>query len=71
MQVEQHDYELYLVVNEIDYTKAKAESLQTNGSCERFHKTILQEFYQITFGKKLCSPLEELQIDLGEWLKYL
>ncbi len=52
-KVEQHDYELYLAVNDIDHTKTKAASPQTNGICERFHKTILQEFYQITFWKKL------------------
>lgn len=58
-KVEQHDYELYLAVNDIDHTKTKAASPQTNGICERFHKTILQEFYQITFRKKLYSSLEE------------
>ena len=52
-KVERHDYELYLAVNDIDHTKTKAASPQTNGICERFHKTILQEFYQITFWKKL------------------
>lgn len=69
-KVEHHDYELYLAINDIDHTKTKAASPQTNGICERFHKTILQEFYQITFRKKLYSSLEELQIDLDEWLKF-
>ncbi|WP_151811910.1 integrase core domain-containing protein, partial [Acinetobacter bereziniae] len=69
-KVEHHDYELYLAVNDIDHTKTKAGSPQTNGICERFHKTILQEFYQITFRKKLYSSLEDLQIDLDEWLKF-
>lgn len=69
-KVEYHDYELYLAVNDIDHTKTKAASPQTNGICERFHKIILQEFYQITFRKKLYSSLEELQIDLDEWLKF-
>jgi len=45
-------------------------SPQTNGICERFHKTILQEFYQVTFRKKLYSDLDELQKDLDEWLVY-
>ena len=40
-QVEQHDYQLYLAINDIDHTKTKAMSTQTNGICERFHKTIL------------------------------
>lgn len=69
-KVEQHDYELYLALNDIDHTKTKAASPQTNGICERFHKTILQEFYQITFRKKLYSRLEDLQTDLDEWLKF-
>ena len=69
-KIEHHDYELYLAVNDIDHTKTKSASPQTNGICERFHKTILQEFYQITLRKKLYSSLEELQIDLDEWLKF-
>ena len=51
--VEQHDYQLYLAINDIDHTKTKAMSPQTNGICERFHKTILNECYQVTFRKKL------------------
>lgn len=50
-RVEQHDYQFYLAINDIDHTKTKAMSPQTNGICERFHKTILNEFYQVTFRK--------------------
>jgi transposase InsO family protein len=67
-KVEQHDYQLYLAINDIDHTKTKAMSPQTNGICERFHKTILNEFYQVTFRKKLYSTMEELQKDLDEWI---
>ncbi|WP_227429178.1 IS481 family transposase [Psychrobacter sp. I-STPA6b] len=69
-KVEQHDYELYLAINDIDHTKTKAKSPQTNGICERFHKTILQEFYQIAFRKKIYDNLESLQADLDDWLVY-
>ena len=69
-KVEHHDYQLYLAINDIDHTKTKAMSPQTNGICERFHKTILNEFYQITFRKKLYQTIEELQKDLDEWLTY-
>ena len=41
-----------------------------NGICERFHKTILQEFYQITFRKKIYQTIEELQADLDEWIDH-
>lgn len=67
-KIEQHDYELYLSVNDIDHTKTKAQSPQTNGICERFHKTILEEFYQVAFRKKIYDNLSELQKDLDEWI---
>ncbi len=69
-RVDQHDYQLYLAINDIDHTKTKAMSLQTNGICERFHKTILNEFYQVTFRKKLYHSLEALQKDLDDWMEY-
>jgi len=69
-KVEQHDYQLYLAINDIDHTKTKAMSPQTNGICERFHRTILQEFYQVTFRKKIYAALDELQKDLDAWLIY-
>jgi transposase InsO family protein len=67
-RVEQHDYQLYLAVNDIDHTRTKAQSPQTNGICERFHKTILNEFYQVAFRKKIYGTLEELQADLDAWM---
>ena len=67
-KVETHDYQLYLAVNEIEHTRTKARSPQTNGICERFHKTVLQEFYQVSFRKKLYGSIEDLQTDLDEWL---
>lgn len=69
-KVEHHDYELYLALNDIEHTKTKAQSPQTNGICERFHRTILNEFYQIAFRKKVYTTLDELQKDLDDWLYY-
>ena len=67
-KAETHDYQLYLAINDIDHTKTKARSPQTNGICERFHKTILQEFYQVTFRKKIYRDIETLQVDLDQWI---
>lgn len=67
-KAESHDFQLYLAINDIEHTKTKARSPQTNGICERFHKTILQEFYQVTFRKKIYSDLDQLQQDLDVWL---
>lgn len=69
-KVEQHDYELYLGLNDIEHTKTKAYSPQTNGICERFHRTILEEFYRIAFRKKIYTTLDELQKDLDDWVEY-
>lgn len=67
---ETHDYQLYLALNDIEHTKTKVRHPQTNGICERFHKTILQEFYQVTFRRKIYRSMDELQYDLDEWLTY-
>ena len=67
---EQHDYQLYLAVNDIEHTKTKAQSPQTNGIAERFHKTILQNFYQVAFRKKIYRDLNSLQNDLDDWLNH-
>jgi transposase InsO family protein len=65
---DKHPYELYLELNEIEHTKTKAKSPQTNGLCERFHQTVLNEFYRVSFRKKLYYDLESLQTDLDEYI---
>lgn len=69
-RAEKHGYQLYLALNNIAHTKTKAKSTKTNGICERFHKTILQEFNQVTFRNKLYTDVEGLQDYLNEWLEY-
>ena len=65
---ERHAYELYLAVEDIDHTRTKTKSPQTNGICERFHKTLLDEFYRVAFRKKLYHSIDELQADLDAWI---
>lgn len=65
---EWHEFELYLQIEEIAHTKTKARSPQTNGICERFHRTIQDEFYAVAFRRKLYTSIEELQKDLDKWL---
>ena len=66
--VEHHAFQLYLAVEDIDHSKTKARHPQTNGICERFHRTMKDEFYSIAFRKKIYNSLEELQVDVNEWL---
>ena len=65
---DRHEYELYLAVENIDHSRTKTKSPQTNGIVERFHKTMLDEFYRIAFRKKIYATIDELQADLDAWL---
>ncbi len=66
---ERHEYELYLAVENIDHSRTKTRSPQTNGIVERFHKTVLNEFYRVAFRKKVYASVEELQHDLDGWIR--
>lgn len=65
-----HDYELYLTIEGIEHSRTKVRHPQSNGICERFHRTIQEEFYAIAFRRKIYSTLAELQKDLDEWICY-
>jgi transposase InsO family protein len=65
---ERHEYELYLAVEDIDHSRTKTKSPQTNGIVERFHRTVLNEFYRIAFRRKIYRSIEELQVDLDSWI---
>jgi transposase InsO family protein len=64
-----HEYELYLALEDVDHSRTKAKHPQTNGICERFHRTIQDEFYAIAFRKKIYASLEQLQVDLDAWIE--
>ena len=57
-----------LAVNDIEHTRTRIKRLQTNGICERFQKTVLNEFYRVVFRRRLFRTLDELQRDLDTWI---
>ena len=67
---EHHEYELYLNLEGIEHSKTQVRHPQSNGICERLHRTMQEEFYAIAFRKKLYDNLELLQQDLDEWMLY-
>lgn len=67
--LQHHEYQLYLAIENIDHSKTKARHPQTNGICERFHRTVQDEFYAIAFRKKLYTTLDQLQLDLDAWIE--
>jgi len=66
---EHHEYELYLAVEDVDHSRTKAKNPQTNGIVERFHKTVLDEFYRVAFRKRIYRSIAELQSDLDTWIR--
>ena len=66
---ERHEYELYLAVEDVDHSRTKTKNPQTNGIVERFHKTVLDEFYRVVFRKRIYGSIAELQADLDEWIR--
>jgi transposase InsO family protein len=66
---EHHEYELYLAVENVDHTRTKVKNPQTNGICERFHKTVLDEFYRVAFRKRIYETIGQLQDDLDAWMR--
>lgn len=67
---DQHPYELYLALNDIEHRRTKVRSPQTNGFVERFNRTVLEEFFQTAFRQRYYDTLDELQGDLEEWLEH-
>jgi len=64
-----HPYELYLGVEDIEHTRTKVKHPQTNGICERFQKTVLNEFYRVAFRKRIYATLDAIQTDLDQWVE--
>ena len=65
---ENHEYELYLQLENIEHSKTKVRHPQSNGICERLHRTMQDECYAVIFRKKVYQTLEALQADLDEWI---
>jgi len=65
---DRHPFELYLQLNEITHKRTKVAHPQTNGFVERFHRTVLDEFFRLVFRTQFYESVEALQSDLDAWL---
>ena len=66
----QHPYELFLSMSDIQHRRTKVRSPQTNGFVERFHRTVLDEFFRVKLRTTFYESVEALQHDLDEWLTF-
>jgi len=65
-----HPYQIFLELYDISHRKTKVATPRTNGFVERFNRTVLDEFFREAFRKTLYTSVEELQVDLDQWLTY-
>lgn len=69
-KIEQHSYQLYLHLNDIEHSRTKAYHPQTNGCTERLNQIIQEEFYAVAFRKTHYKSLEQIQTDLDAFMTY-
>ena len=69
-KLEQHPYQLFLHLNDIEHSRTKARHPQTNGCTERLNQIIQEEFYSVAFRKTLYTSLEQMQADLDTFMAY-
>lgn len=65
-----HHYELFLAISQIRHRRTEVRSPQTNGFCERFHRTVKEEFFSSAFRSRLYQSVAELQKDLDTYLDF-
>jgi transposase InsO family protein len=65
---ENHPYQLFMHLNDIEHTKTKVRHPQTNGCTEKLNQTIQEEFYAVAFRKTLYTSLEQIQVDLDAFM---
>jgi transposase InsO family protein len=65
---DRHPFELYLALEGIEHTRTKTKHPQTNGICERFNKTLLDEFYRVAFRRTCYEDLASRQADLDTFV---
>lgn len=65
-----HAYELYLAISQIEHRRTQVGSPETNGFCERFHRTVKEEFFALAFRKTFYESVAQLQRDLDAYLDF-
>ena len=63
-----HRYEAFLKSRAIVHSLTKVRCPETNGYVERFHRTLLDEFFLIAIRKNIYSSLFQLQDDLDRFM---
>jgi transposase InsO family protein len=65
---ENHPYQLFLHLTDIEHTRTKVRHPQTNGCTEKLNQTIQDEFYAVAFRKTLYTSMAQIQADLDAFM---
>lgn len=65
-----HKFERLLSALSVKHRFTKVRHPWTNGACERLNRTLLEEFYQIAFRSKIYHSVDELNIDLLQFIEF-
>ena len=65
-----HPFELFLAINQTEHRTTRIHSPETNGFCERFNRTIKEEFFSVAFRKTFYERLDQLQDDLDRYMEF-
>ena len=63
-----HPYELFLQLENIEHRTTKVRRPQSNGFVERLHRTLLDELFRIQGRSKWYESVEDMQLDLDGYL---
>ena len=63
-----HPFESLLFGLKVEHRRTRVQRPQTNGFVERFHRTILEEFFRVELRKHAYETLDDLEIPLQAWI---
>jgi len=65
-----HSFERLVHELAIKHRLTKVRHPWTNGACERLNRTLLEEFYQVSFRTKIYKSVQQLNDDLNSFIEF-
>ncbi len=66
---DQHPYELFLQLEEIEHRTTRVKRPQSNGIVERLHRTLLDEHFRVEGRRTWFETIEEMQLVLDAYME--
>ena len=65
---DQHPYELFLQLEDIEHRTTRVKRPHSNGIVERFHRTLLDEHFRVEGRRTWFETIDEMQVSLDDYL---